>query len=239
MKIGFIQTGAIGDIVIALPAAKWYVDRGCQIFWPIDSRFFDFFKKAAPYVDFLPVPTEIPSIDWHLGTPIKLLNDVGIKDYFILYSYIGSAGKRLQLGHPEILYQSLKFDEYKYAVCQVPFSEKWNLHIERDMDAEARVLEMISADKPYSIIHKAPAGIREDIEEFMLHKKAPRIVRVSNLTDSPFDWISAFQSAESLAMEDSLHANLVEQLNIPVDKYLFLRSGCRQTPVFKNGWVFK
>ena len=44
MKIGFIQTGAIGDIVIALPAAKWYVDRGCQIFWPIDSRFFDFFK---------------------------------------------------------------------------------------------------------------------------------------------------------------------------------------------------
>jgi hypothetical protein len=73
----------------------------------------------------------------------------------------------------------------------------------------------------------------------MHHKNASRIVKVSNLTSSPFDWISAFQGAESLAMEDSLHANLVEQLNITVQKYLFLRSGCRQTPVFKNGWVFK
>ena len=239
MKIGFIQTGAIGDIVIALPAAKWYVDKGFQVFWPIDSRYFDFFKKSAPYIDFLSVPFDTNSYDWHLGLPIYLFNQLNISEYFILYSQLNSDGKRIDFGQPEMLPESLKFDEYKYAICQVPFSEKWNLHIERDMKAEEIVLETISAHIPYAIIHNAPAGNRQDIENIFSDNANQRIVKVNNITASPFDWISAFEKADLLAMEDSLHANVVEQLNIQVKKYLFLRSSCEVTPVFKNGWIFK
>jgi len=239
MKIGFIQTGAIGDIVIALPAAKWYIDRGYQVFWPIDSRFFDFFKKSAPYVDFLSVPFGTNSYDWHLGHPIRLFNKLNVTEYFILYSYLGSGGNKFEFGQPPNLPESLKFDEYKYAICCVPFSEKWNLQLERHMSAEESILEQISAHIPYSIIHSSPAGNRNDIEESLNKEQVYRVVKVTNLTDNPFDWISAFEKAQLLAMEDSLHANVVEQLNLPVKKYLFLRSSCKLTPVFKNAWIFK
>lgn len=240
MKIGFIQTGAIGDILIAIPAAKWYVDRGYQVFWPIDSRYIDFFKKAAPYVDFLSVPYNIASYDWHLGFPIQLLNEININEYFILYSYLGSGGQKFEFGQPENLPESLKFDEYKYAICHVPFSEKWNLQLERDVGAEESILEQISAHIPYSIVHNSPAGNRNNIHESISEQdRVHRVVNVTNLTSSPFDWISAFENSQLLALEDSLHANVVEQLNLAVKKYLFLRSSCKLTPVFKNSWIFK
>ena len=47
MKIGFVQTGSIKDIIIALPAAKWYVERGFDVFWPVDYKYISFFKKIS------------------------------------------------------------------------------------------------------------------------------------------------------------------------------------------------
>jgi len=239
MKVGFIQSGAIGDILIALPAAKWYVDRGFEVCWPIDWRYINFFTRAAPYVHFVPVPEGVSSLDWHLEIPKKILKIQDVKDIFILYCYLGSNGQKFEFGQPARLPDSLKFDEYKYAVTNVPFSEKWNLHIERDRSAEMRILESISAHLPYTIVHEAPAGNRGDIESQLPELEASRILRVKAMTDSPFDWLGAFEHAHVVACEDSLYANLVEQSNLENKKYLFLRSGCRETPVFKNGWIFR
>lgn len=88
MRVGFIQSGAIGDIVIALPAAKWYVDRGFDVFWPVDYRYISFFQRAAPYVNFLSVPAGAISYDWHLGIPNQLLSSLQVKEIFTLYSYL-------------------------------------------------------------------------------------------------------------------------------------------------------
>jgi hypothetical protein len=240
MKIGFIQTGAIGDILIAMPAAKWYVDKGFQVFWPIDSRYFNFFKKSAPYVDFISIPFDTNSYDWHLGLPLQIFQEHKISEYFILYSYLGSNGQKFEFGQPENLPHSLKFDEYKYAITQVPFSEKWNLYLERDMDSEAYVLDQISSHIPYTVIHNSPAGNRKDLESHLDESdRKNRFINITNLTPNPFDWISAFENSQLLAFEDSLHANVVEQLNLANKKYLFLRSSCNLTPVFKNSWIFK
>lgn len=239
MKIGFIQTGAIGDILIALPAAKWYIDRGYDVYWPIDFRYLSFFEFAAPYIHFLEVPKDVNSFDWHLGYPQKLLHLNNVSDIFTLYSYLGSNGQRFDYGQPKYLPDSLKLDEYKYAITGVPFSEKWNLDIKRNALAEEKILESISAHIPYTLIHNAPAGVGRSIEEDISENHKNRIVRITEITKSPFDWIAAFERASLLACEDSVHANLIEQLNINVKKYLFLRSTCSLTPVFKNGWIFK
>ena len=239
MKVGFIQSGAIGDILIALPAAKWYADRGYEVFWPINQSFVPFFQKAAPYVQFLPVPPDAPSYDYLLGLPQRALAAHGVTDIFILYIYLGSNGQKFEFGQPPRMPDALKFDEYKYAITGVPFAEKWNLHLERDADAEARVLEAISAHIPYTIVHESPAGNRRNIESQLPPSEATRVLRVQTITDSPFDWLAAFERADIIACEDSLYANLVEQHNIATKKYLFLRSACRETPVFKNGWLFR
>ena len=52
--LGLEQTRGIGDIIIALPIAKWYHDRGVKVYWPIDERFFGSFNRAVDYVEFLP-----------------------------------------------------------------------------------------------------------------------------------------------------------------------------------------
>jgi hypothetical protein len=239
MKIGFVQTGAIGDIVIALPAAKWYVERGFDVFWPIDYRYISFFKKAAPYVNFIEIPNGASSYDWHLGLPKKLLNDLGVNEIFILYAHLSSNGEKFEYGQPAFLPDSLKFDEYKYAIANVPFSEKWNLDITRDVIAEEIILELISAHKPYTIIHNSPAGRGRDISNEINDKLQGNLVLIQEITSSPFDWIAAFEQASVIACEDSLHANIIEQLNIEVEKYLFLRSSCGSTPVFKNNWKFR
>lgn len=239
MKVGFVQSGAIGDIVIALPAAKWYVDRGYDVFWPIDHRYVSFFQRAAPYVNFLTVPPGVSAYDWHLGVPKQLLADLQVKDIFTMYLRLESGSGKFEFGQPLFLPEALKFDEYKYAIANVPFSEKWNLVIHRDPQGKAKVLEAIQAHLPYTLVHQAPAGSMRDIVVNMGAELVGRAVHVQNLTDSPFDWIAAFEQASLLAVEDSVHANVIEQLNLMVPKHLFLRSPCSHCPVFKNGWKFR
>jgi hypothetical protein len=90
---------------------------------------------------------------------------------------------------------------------------------------------------PWCTSHLQGAG--RDIVVNMGAELVDRAVHVQNLTDSPFDWIAAFEQASLLAVEDSVHANLIEQLNLMVPKHLFLRSPCSHCPVFKNGWKFR
>lgn len=239
MRVGFVQSGAIGDIVIALPAAKWYVDRGFDVFWPIDYRYLGFFRRAAPYVNFLEVPQGVNPYDWHLGVPYKLLAQLQVKDIFTLYMRLESNGKKFDFGQPYFLTEALKFDEYKYAIANVPFTEKWNLALHRDPAAEARVLEAIGAHRAYTLVHQAPGGSCRDIVVNLGDELVERAVHVQAITDSPFDWIAACEKASLIAFEDSVHANVVEQLNLMVPKQLFLRSPCAYTPVFKNGWKFR
>lgn len=121
----------------------------------------------------------------------------------------------------------------------MPFAEKWNLVINRNADGEAKVLEAIEAHLTYSLVHNAPAGSGRNIIADIGSEIVGREVRIQEITDSPFDWIAAYEHAALIACEDSVHANVIEQLNIQGLKYLFLRSPCGTTPVFKNGWKFR
>jgi hypothetical protein len=239
MKIGIVQTGAIGDIVIALPIAKWYVDRGYEVFWPVDDRHISFLQPAAPYVRFVPVHTQLfgtNTAQYFLLVPFQLLANAGVKDIFTLYSHLSG----VDLGHAN-LSNSLKFDEYKYAVAGVPFDEKWKLQIERNRANEDFILEKIGAHERYSIIHEvggAGSNYQREVGAHIQSEEYGKHVKIEPVTSSPFDWIGAFEKAVHIACIDSLHANVVEQLHISTPKSLFLRSPCNFTPVFKNGWKF-
>jgi len=61
--LGLIQSRGIGDIIIALPIAKYYHDRGVEVYWPIDARFLPSFQNAVDYVKFIPFPFHPQSTD--------------------------------------------------------------------------------------------------------------------------------------------------------------------------------
>lgn len=233
MKIGIIQTRGIGDIIITLPIAAYFQKNGHEVIWPIDARFYEAFKKATSKITFVPVP---PGNDeaYYLSIPLKILQEQKCDSIYCLYHQLGT----IKISHPGFA-ACLKFDEYKYAVTGVPFQEKWNLKIHRDLEREKALFKSLRTQKKYICIHSV--GSEYEVSDLALPphwRDTYQIINIDSRTSSVFDWIYTLERADKLVLVDSCMANLVEQLNLPNEKYFLLRSPIKSTPVMKNGWKF-
>ena len=231
MKIGILQTAGLGDVIIALPIAKAFADMGHQVFWPVNEPYYRFLVEAVPYVTFIPV-TFTEHVDFLLTTPKRELAARGCERTYTLYNKVFDDRSVLQ--RPELV-DYLKFDEYKYAVAGIPFSEKWRLAVRRDLDREKRFHASLGIKGPYICVHRHASSIRVDFgmpEEW----KSYQIVEIDG-RGTPFDWIYTFEQAAKLVCIDSAFSNLIEQLNLPNEKHLFLRMQNPFSPVLKNGWA--
>jgi hypothetical protein len=237
-RIGLVQTRGIGDIIIALPIAAEFARRGDAVLWPVDARFLEYLKPAAPFVDFIPVPPlqDQDPLDYLLHVPNAELRARRCDVIHVLYNALGKdEDARLQ----NIKYaQHLKFDEYKYAVTGVPFDEKWKLKIVRDPAREARLFESLGIRRPYVCVHRQGSKGAAQVALPAEWERDFQIVEVGERSASPFDWIATLERADKLVLIDSCFSNLVEQLNLPNEKYLILRTPGPFTPVLKNGWNF-
>ena len=235
MKIGLIQVRGIGDILIALPIARWYMERGHQICWPIDAAFIGFLSSAAPDIDFMPVVEDKAGghLEFYYHQPRRLLEAAGCEQIVTLYSYLSDA----DVAAPKLA-DSLSFDQYKYAVAGVPFDRKWTCRIERDRGRELALFNSLRIEGEYIVIHSRG---HDALVEAMLPaewKQRYRLIHISELTDNPFDWIHTLEHAAKLVLLESGFSNLVELLDIGREKYLLLHSPAQWTPVYKNGWQF-
>lgn len=236
MKIGLIQTRGIGDIIIALPIAQHHIAQGHEVVWPVDAEFMPFVQKACPAVTFVPIDTreaERGSLNYFYSQPLKEIIAHGCSQYFSLYSYLSG----VDIVNAKFA-ESLKFDEYKYAVSGVPFAKKWDLKIERDAEAEARLTELLKIKKEYVVVHSTGSNFKLDIQLPTDVTERYQIVHITPVTQNPFDWLSVLENASMLVMIDSCFSNLVEQLDIGKNRHFFLRSKIGATPVFKNAWTF-
>jgi hypothetical protein len=145
-KKGLIQSRGIGDIIIALPIAKYFHDRGHDIYWPIDRRFLPHFVASVPYVTFLPVEPSAESA-FYYEEPLAKLREAGCSDIHVLYSALR--------GSEHVVDQKLaayvRFDRYKYAVSGVPFREKWNLSIVRNPERERALYDRLVRKPKYTV----------------------------------------------------------------------------------------
>ena len=83
-RIGLIQTRGIGDIIIALPIADHFLERGAEVYWPIDEAFLPAFAAAKPQVHFLPVNR---ADGYFFARPLKMLQDLNCTRIISLYNY--------------------------------------------------------------------------------------------------------------------------------------------------------
>lgn len=231
--LGFIQTRGIGDVVIALPIATLFTEQGHRVLWPVDARYCPFFAAAAPWVEFLPVQPGSPVDQYYFLEPLRLLQARGCDRIYSLYSQLAIPGvQAVDAG----LAQSLTFDQYKYAITGVPFARKWDLRIERDARREAALFDSLRIERDYVCIH---GDGQDNGFAFALPDDWQRdyqIVHLDDRTDSPFDWLYTLEGASRLVLVDSCFSNLVEQLGMPNEKYLLLRSTVDFTPVMLNDW---
>lgn len=237
MKIGLIQTRGIGDIVIAAPIAQYYLEHGHDVYWPVDQRFHPFVQAAFPAINFLSVDPSITgeaTLEYFYSRPLMQLQKMECEQVYCLYSYLSG----LDVVSAKLA-KSLKFDEYKYAAANVPFSRKWDLHVQRNLEREKQLMERLGIEGPYVLLHEEGSNFKLQIQLPPDVQERLQVVRISSITANPFDWIGVIESASLFACVDSCFSNLAEQLNLCADKYLFLRSDIRATPVFKNNWKFR
>jgi len=229
--LGLIQSRGIGDIIIALPIAKYYHDRGVEVYWPIDARFLPSFQNAVDYVKFIPFPFH-PTIDGFLNTPVKLLQAVPCERKIPLYSFLSNTPIS-----NKALSTSLKFDEYKYAIAGVPFAEKWRLSIRRDPDREQALFEAVVKDREYVVSHRQGSNVQRQVlvPPAFQHLQC---IEIDERTDCVFDWLRVLENARLLILIDSCFSNLVDQLGIKCEKQFILRSDIRFTPVLREDWSF-
>lgn len=239
-KIGIIQSRGIGDLVIALPIAKYYYDDGYEVFWPICEPFMSSMVPAAPWVNWISVPVD-PQGRFFYETPNRKLREVGIteKDQLWLYQYLNS--------HPDktnkSLFAQMKFDQYKYAAVGLPFSLKWTLDkcITRNPAREQSLFNRVVKQERYMIYQNHASDMSYDIDLSVIDPEVQRI-EITELTDSIFDWLKIIEGAETIILIDSVFANLIDQLKIAedADKY-YMRKWNRRVdgnPVLLGAWTF-
>lgn len=233
MKIGFIQPLGLGDIIIALPIAKHFAAQGHQVIWPISNRYLSNFATATPYVEFVPME-EDDGVAWFFERPLEILRSRGCEGVLPLMSAL----KVPNYPANPLLQAVLKFDEYKYAVAQVPFKEKWSLDIRRDHLREDDLFQSVVTAKRYAVCHLQGSSARAEIDMKALAGSYDQVIEITDRTDCMFDWLKVIEQASLLIMIDSCFANLVDQLGIGAEKFFVRRSEMSRTPVLGSGWKF-
>jgi hypothetical protein len=231
MRIGLIQSRGLGDIIIALPIAKYFFDRGNEVLWPVHEEFVPSFRAAAPYVEFVPIKKD--RLHSMYEVPLECLQGRGCERIVPLYSRLthhdGIINKRFAA--------SFRFDEYKYAVAGVPFREKWNLHLVRDREREERLFQEVFIGRDFIVCHLQGSSVRANLDVAAL-ARGRHVIEITSRTDNILDWISVIERASLRIMIDSCFSNLTEQLQIAGPKIFIRRSEMAFTPVMLGDWTF-
>jgi hypothetical protein len=223
-KLGIIQPGRVGDILLVAPIAKWYWDKGYHIVWPVNSQFFDVFRHI-PYVEAVDIGA---SGDLYQ----KALTKTSECDRIL---NLGIGFGREEKGW---LKSRLHFDEWKYKEAKVPFKERYNLKIVRFPEREQELYDMVAEGKDgYVITHSASSFARFDWG-------IPNGIEVSRVDGYTIvDWLTIIERARAVFCVDSCVANLINLLGLHRGSRFFRHWDYRTVrevllpPVVDGDWV--
>lgn len=226
---GLIRTRGLGDIICALPIAQAWIEAGDQVIWPIDAASVPAFQRVEPRVDWRPVSR---GEGYWLEMPQMILSQCNLDSETILYHSL----EGMDIPYPPY-HDQMRWDEWMYCVSGVPFARKWDLNVERDEAREALLIEKLDLHKPLILTHLQGSLIGVNAEFPREWTERYDIREISNLTDSPFDWLGAIELAEKIVFMDSFALNLADQLGIGCERHCIHKSGIHQGPVLGGLWI--
>lgn len=233
-RLGIIQSRGLGDIIIALPIAKFYQRQGWDIYWPICEEFWGSVRDTAPWVNWMPIPEDKMG-HYFYDEPMKRLRNVGCNEVICLYQSLNVVPELSQVPW----FQIQHFDEFKYTKSGVPFLEKWNLAecIIRNSTREQALKSRVVKKEQYYVTHLTGSNFKAMPDLSQIPEDWQRIDVDDNITDCIFDWIDVISDAQALICVDSALSNMVDQLKIEVDRYWIPRSHIHLTPVLGTSWT--
>jgi hypothetical protein len=223
-KLGIIQPGKIGDIIICLPIAKWYSDRGYKVIWPIDQHIIPHFIDHIDYVEFIPSNFDCNRAreicqNENCNTIIDVSFTIPNANNFNTNNYLTQ--------------DSVEFDQYKYMIANVPFEEKWNLQFNRNKKRESELFERLVKQNEYAVVQWNGSDCRREAK--FDNPKNYQVIEILPITNSIFDWMEVLEKSSFMILIDSSIANLVEQTGQKQKKYLLTRQKAK--PTLKQDWI--
>jgi hypothetical protein len=229
-KIGLLQPGRLGDIIICLPIAKYYYNRGYKVFWPIFKNYYKMVSDVVDYVDFFPVTNNVYECVKEASQIFKDNNITDIIDIAATFPDSTCTDEYVNCGDG---LGDEAFDQFKYRKANVPFDEKWKLDYKRNLQSEQNVYNAVVKHTPYDIVGLEYSGGK-------LNVKVESRNNIVNFTSehSLFDWRLVFEQADNIVLANSAMANFIEQINLVNKKYLVNKTN-RILFTHKNNWVIK
>ena len=233
-SFGIIQSRGLGDIIIALPIAWYYHLQGRKVIWPVCEEFYGSVKDSAPWVEWVSIPAD------NLGKffyerPCEEFKKRNCTEWICLYQSL--------TGRPELsgraFFQIQKFDEHKYTAAQVPFTYKWRLKecIKRNHIREQALYDRVVKNSNYCVVHLKGSSYQTKPDLSHIPKDWQIIDVDQYITGNIFDWLTILEKAQALIALDSVIANLVDQMDIDIDKYWIPRSHIHLTPILGSVWT--
>lgn len=195
-RLLIIQPGKFGDIIICLPIAKWYYDRGYVVEWECPEMYHEIFRN----VDYVK-PVLNPELEPAYDKIIDLSFGFG--------------------GAPQMWWneRQTKFDSFvtaKYELAGVPLEERWKLVYHRNTINESSLYAKVTNDiynpqVPYALIHTQGSigtSINNRLGNVTLKHVYFKPVEGYNI----FDWRYVIEHATEIHCIDSSLSNLIEVL---------------------------
>jgi uncharacterized SAM-dependent methyltransferase len=116
---------------------------------------------------------------------------------------------------------------------------KWRLKecITRDDAREQRLYDQLVKQPLYYVTHTEGSSYKTEPDLSAIPEDWQRITITADKTESIFDWLKIIEGAQALIAIDSIIANMVDQLQLDIDKYWIPRSHIHLTPVLGSHWT--
>ena len=200
-KICIIQTGRLGDTIIALPIAKYYYDKGYLIDWIIHENH----KGVLEYVDYIEnIICVSKNIDIRDSLPeaYKLVDTSKYSN--IIDLSFGFNGSRVNnYMNPNFLET---FVHVKYYLAGVDVNEKWNLKFNRNEKKENELYDKL-VNKDYILIHNSGS---DGSVLFDITSEYQKIYFDKIEGYEIFDWYKIILNAKEIYCVDSSLSNFVD-----------------------------
>jgi hypothetical protein len=224
-KLGIIQPGRLGDLIICLPIANFYYERGYRVYWPIFHKFVTMMTEAAPYIDFRPTTDDV----YHCVPQAKSMLYKCDEILDLAATFPGSQVTEQYVKEGDGFGKE-RFDEFKYKIAKVPFNEKWNLKYDRNLKEEERVFTSYVKQEKFDIF-----SIKHSKGKLNVSFESKHQLIEINENHSIFHWRKVLENAQTIALVDSAMANFVEQLQTKNKKILLMKPG-QPGPTFRGDW---